>query len=213
MLVPCAIATMALGSMMFSLKPASLSEVPYGAWAFLVGFGLWLVLFLTMPRPVRIYVLAHELTHALWGWVSGARVSKLKVGKSGGSVAVSENNILITLAPYFFPLYAVIVLAAYGITVLFMDVARWQIFWLAAIGLTWSFHVTFTISTLLERQSDLKVYGHLLSLGVIYLFNVLEIGLWIVAVSPATIEGFVRSLAGEAVALAELARKAIILMQ
>src|SRR5436309_12431241 len=58
-------------------------------WRFLclaLGFVFWLVIYLALPKPMRLYVLGHELTHALWGWLMGAKVSGLKVSAKGGHV-------------------------------------------------------------------------------------------------------------------------------
>ena len=190
----CVAATMAVVSTVGAVRPSSVAAVPPSAWAFGIGFVIWVLLYFSLPRPMRIYVLGHELTHALWGWLSGSSVSRMRVSKSGGSVAVSDNNMLITLAPYFFPLYTVLVIAGYGAASLFWDVRRYELFWVALVAFTWAFHITFTISMLLERQSDVHQYGRTLSYAVIYLVNVLEAGLWIVAVSSATLEGLVRAL-------------------
>ena len=77
----------------------------------LAGAACWLVIFLLLPKPMWIYVFGHELTHALWTWLFGGRVKKMKVTSAGGHVVVSKTNFLIALAPYFFPLYAVLVIA------------------------------------------------------------------------------------------------------
>ena len=83
--------------------------VPLGAVAVIAGLVAQLAVWKFLPLPVRAYVLGHELTHALWGLLFGARVSKLRVGTSGGSVTLSKSNVWITLAPYFFPFYTVVV--------------------------------------------------------------------------------------------------------
>ena len=44
-----------------------------------LGFVSGLLLLLFLPRPIRTYVLGHELTHALWGLLMGARIGKIKV--------------------------------------------------------------------------------------------------------------------------------------
>ena len=62
-----------------------------------------------------IYVFGHELTHALWTWLFGGQVKKMKVSSSGGHVIISKTNFLIALAPYFFPLYAVIVVGVFAL--------------------------------------------------------------------------------------------------
>src|SRR5258706_1741260 len=73
--------------------------------AALSGAACWLVIYLLLPKPMWVYVFGHELTHALWTWLFGGRVRKFKASSEGGEVVISKNNFLITLAPYFFPVY------------------------------------------------------------------------------------------------------------
>ena len=68
------------------------------------------VAWFALSHPVRAYVLGHELTHALWGLLFGARPSDLRVGATGGSVRLTKSNMIITLAPYFFPFYTFVVI-------------------------------------------------------------------------------------------------------
>src|SRR4029434_5352953 len=83
-------------------------------WFFSLGVVLWLIAFFGLPRPIVLYVFGHELTHALWVWLMGGRVSRFKVGREGGHILTDKNNFLIALAPYFFPLYSILVIALYG---------------------------------------------------------------------------------------------------
>jgi len=152
------------------------------------GFLLWLFLYFALPRPVRSYILAHELTHALWASVMGAEVLKLQVGKSAGSVSLSRSNFLITLAPYFFPLYTVMVIAGYYLLSVFFEVEGYATLWLGLVGFSWGFHLTFTITTLLQHQTDIHEYGRLFSYTVICGLNIIGVGIWTVMVSPATLE-------------------------
>ena len=39
--------------------------------AFLGGAACWVVVFLLLPKPMRLYVFGHELTHAVWVWIFG----------------------------------------------------------------------------------------------------------------------------------------------
>lgn len=160
--------------------------LPLPALALLTGFGLWLAMFMLFPRPVRSYILAHELTHALWGLLMGASIAKISVKADHGSVMLSKTNFLITLAPYFFPLYTVLLIGIYYLLMLFYPVERFHLLWLGLVGMTWGFHLTFTVSALLQRQSDIRDQGRLFSYAVIYLANVLGICLWVVMVSDAT---------------------------
>jgi len=151
---------------------------------------LWVFLFFCLPRPTRSYVLAHELTHALWGWVMGANIKRLRVSKNGGSVTLTKSNFLITLAPYFFPLYTVLAILGYYFLSIFFDLRTYEPFWLGLVGLTWGFHLTFTITTLLQHQPDIRENGRLFSYALIYFMNVLGLCLWVVMVASSTLEFF-----------------------
>ncbi len=154
------------------------------AVAFGAGYLLWLAVFAVLPKPMRTYVLGHELTHALWALLMGARVSGLKVRKSGGQVRTSKTNWAIALAPYFFPFYAVLFMAGFFLAHAIWDLSRytWVLFFL--VGLGWSFHVTFTLMILLTvRQPDVQSQGVLFSAVVIFLMNLLTMTLTATALS------------------------------
>lgn len=140
---------------------------------FLGGFAIWILLFFMLPRPIRTYVLAHELTHALWGMLMGARVSRLRVSRNGGSVTLTKTNFLITLAPYFFPFYSILALAAFVLISLRWDMDIYRPFWYAVFGLTWSFHVTFTLDMIGSHQPDIQEHGRVFSYAVVYCINML----------------------------------------
>src|SRR5256885_5321300 len=90
-------------------------------WFFSLGAVLWLIAFLGLPRPILIYVFGHELTHAVWIWLMGGRVSHFRVGCEGGHVITNRTNFWIALAPYFFPLYSSLAIALFGTLSLFYN--------------------------------------------------------------------------------------------
>ena len=196
----CVAATRSVVALLFAIKPGDMGAVPLAGWWLVGGFALWLVLFYALPRPTRSYVLAHELTHAIWGILMGAKISKIKVSKNSGYVTLSKTNFLIGLAPYFFPFYTMCVIVVYFALSLFIDMSRYELFWLAAIGLTWGFHLTFTMATLMTHQPDITEHGSLFSYTVIFLFNVLGIGLWIIAVTPLRLLAWSQSIIGQSIA-------------
>jgi hypothetical protein len=149
-------------------------------WRFLclaLGFISWLVIYLVMPLPVRAYVLGHELTHAIWGWMMGAKVRGFKAGVAGGHVKLSKTNFLITLSPYFFPFYCILAIVLFLLGDLCLDWERYKPVLCLLIGLGWGFHLTFTVATLLRRQTDVAQNGWLFSMAVIYWMNFLVLGL------------------------------------
>ncbi len=137
---------------------------------FLGGAACWMVVFILLPKPMWIYVFGHELTHALWTWLFGGEVKKLKVTSKGGHVVISKTNFVIALAPYFFPLYAVIVIGLYSLGRWWWS---WPLIWFhVLIGAAYAFHVSLTFHVLQTRQSDITSQGYLFSAVVIFLGNV-----------------------------------------
>jgi hypothetical protein len=159
-------------------------------WALPAGFLLWVVVFFLLPRPTRTYVLGHELTHALWSIMMGGRIGRIKVGRSGGHVELTKTNFIVTLAPYFFPFYTVFVIAAYYLCGIWLNMEPYRLWWLGAVGLTWSFHLTFTLHMLAEHQPDIHEHGRIFSYAVIYIMNLMVIGLWMLLVGDPTFLSF-----------------------
>ena len=141
---------------------------------------------MALSHPVRMYVLGHELTHALWGLLFGARPSDVRVSASGGSVRLTKSNLLITLAPYFFPFYTFVVIIVALVTSAFIRPLPYLPLWLFLVGFTWSFHVLFTLETLTQRQPDVKLYGRIFSWVFIFLVNVAIILVWLATMTPLT---------------------------
>src|SRR6267142_4133165 len=152
-------------------------------WFFSLGAVLWLIAFFGLPRPMLVYVFGHELTHALWVLLMGGRVSRFRVGREGGHIVTDRNNFWIALAPYFFPLYSLIVIAGYGILGLFFNVQPYGRLLYALIGVTWAFHFTFTCWMIPKKQTDLTDHGTFFSLVVIYLMNLLLLSVMLVLAS------------------------------
>jgi hypothetical protein len=138
----------------------------------LAGAACWLVIFLLMPKPMWIYVFGHELTHALWTWLFGGRVKKMKVTARGGHVLISKTNFVIALAPYFFPLYAVIVVLIFALGQFIWDWKNYLVFFHLLVGAAYAFHVTLTFHTLQTRQTDITSQGYLFSAVIIFLGNI-----------------------------------------
>ena len=153
-------------------------------WFFSLGAVLWLIAFFGLPRPIVLYVFGHELTHALGVWLMGGRVSRFKVGREGGHILTDKNNFLIALAPYFFPLYSILVIALYGALSLFVNTQPYGRLLYSLVGGTWAFHLTFTCWMIPKNQSDLSDNGTIFSLVVIYLINLLLLSAMLIIASP-----------------------------
>ena len=142
------------------------------AIALLGGMVAFALCWMSVSHPVKTYVLGHELTHAIWGLLFGAVPSKLRVSASGGSVNLTKSNMLITLAPYFFPFYTFLVIVVALVTSAFIRPLPWLPLWMFTVGFTWAFHALFTLETLSQRQPDVKLYGRIFSWVFIFLANV-----------------------------------------
>ena len=146
---------------------------------FLAGIISYLLLHILLYRPVFMHVMAHEFTHAVWTLIFGGKVSEFHVTGNGGNVKVSRTNFLITLAPYFFPLYtAVVLLQCLIIKKEFYDYAVFL------VGFTLSFHIILTVHSIMQKQSDFNESGALFSYSFVVFANILVIAGIFAAVSP-----------------------------
>jgi hypothetical protein len=154
--------------------------------AALGGAACWWVIYLLLPKPMWIYVAGHEFTHVLWIWLFGGTVRKFKVSSKGGQVLTTKSNFLIALAPYFFPVYVVLVLLVFRAGDLVWSWTPYRVWFHFLIGAAYAFHLTLTWHILQTRQTDLTGQGYLFSAVVIFLGNlaVLMVGLPLLAGRP-----------------------------
>jgi len=162
----------------------AVSERTAPFWLGLAGYFLFQIVFF---RPLRTYVFGHELTHALVGLLSGARLRKFKVSSKGGSVVLSKTNLWITLAPYCIPLYSVLLVAGWWIAGRFYPLDRYFAWLLFGVGFSLGFHVSLTVYAISQGQSDLKVFGRFFSLIVIMLANCAVMALVFKLLFPADV--------------------------
>jgi hypothetical protein len=139
----------------------------------LAGAVCWLVIYMLLPKPMWVYVFGHELTHALWTWLCGGQVRKFKATSDGGHVIVSKSNFLIALAPYFFPLYAVLVMAVFFAGHWIWNWRHYLAWFHLLLGAAYAFHVTLTWHVLQTRQTDITQQGYLFSAVIIFLGNII----------------------------------------
>ena len=163
----CAGAAMTLLKVLHASGSADTTWIPL-----LAGVACWIVIFCLLPKPMWIYVFGHELTHALWTWLFGGEVKKMKVTSSGGHVVISKTNFLIALAPYFFPLYVVLVVGVFALGNFIWNWHGYLVWFHLCVGAAYAFHVTLTFYVLKTRQSDITGQGYLFSAVVIFLGNI-----------------------------------------
>jgi hypothetical protein len=159
-----------------SVHHGLLATQSFGCFA--AGMIFFGVLFFIVPRPILMwpYVFGHEVTHAIWiKLFGGTVVDHFHVSLDGGHVLTDRVNTWIALAPYFFPLYSLLVVTLYGAASLAADLSsyRWALFLL--LGFTMAFHLVFTCLLIAKGQPDLHYGGTFFSLTVIYLINLIII--------------------------------------
>jgi hypothetical protein len=174
------------------------------------GATLWLVWFafciLTwrQPRPLTVYVWGHELMHVLTARIFGGRIKDYEISRDGGYIVTDRYNFLIALAPYLWPFAAVPVLAIWGVVGWLPEALYHREWFLAALGLTWMFHLSFTAWMIPIGQTDFAGPGRIFSLGLIYLANVVLLSACMVALAPeVTWRGYWRELSASAITFYE----------
>jgi hypothetical protein len=152
---------------------ASVSFRALTPYYFLAGCMAYLAVHFLFKKPILTYVFGHELTHAFFAVVFGGAVKSIHAGERGGRVTVTKSNFIITLAPYFFPLYTVVVLSLYGLAraASASETALHVLVFLA--GACFTFHLALTWVFLLEDQADIREHGAVFSYPLIFLFNIL----------------------------------------
>jgi hypothetical protein len=152
------------------------------AWFFWLGFCLWKW---RAPRPMYLYVLGHELTHAAVATLFLGKVHRFRATSDGGYIETNRYNFLIALAPYLWPFYSIPILAAWSLSLLVPGMLHYREYFLVALGFTWMFHLTFTVWMLPKGQTDFHGPGLLFSFTIIYLVNISLLSGALVSVAPA----------------------------
>ena len=139
---------------------------------FLLGAVAYLVVHIVLFKPNFLYIFGHELTHALATFITFGKVKSFKVSKKGGEVKTTKTNVFITLSPYFFPTYTILLSTAWIIARKFWQIDDLVYGFLFLVGFTLVFHFVMTVEFLKTKQPDLIKSGYLFSLALIYLANI-----------------------------------------
>ena len=157
-------------------------------WWFHVGMLIWSIIYAGLRGPALswLYVFGHEWTHVIFTILCGGRILEWpRVTSRGGHVVTSKTNHLISLSPYVFPFYSVIVaIFFFSIQVIFHPGRAGEWTFYGALGCTWGFHLTYTACMLWEAQTDLARNGRFFSMVWILLINVLVLAGLLVLAAP-----------------------------
>ena len=144
-------------------------------WYSLLGAGAFCALIISRivsPVLVYVYVLGHELTHALAAVISFGRVQTLRIDLDGGYVETDADNLFIALSPYFVPLWMCCwLLLLWGANAIY-PFPEWRAWFYAGLGFWWCFHLYWTIWVIPREQPDMLENGLLFSLLLIMVLNI-----------------------------------------
>ncbi len=143
---------------------------------FIAGAAGYILLHLFVYDFSRMYVVAHELSHAFAALLCGYKVSGFRLGSDSGSVRVSDINTFVLLAPYFIPLYSILLTVLYIIgRIFYPQIQNYAGWFLALLGFFTAMHFIHTYKALTEtEQSDIdKAGGGIFSFPLIILANML----------------------------------------
>lgn len=144
-------------------------------WYSLLGAGAFCALVISRvvtPVLVYIYVLGHELTHALAAVISFGHVQTLRIDLDGGYVETDADNLFIALSPYFVPLWMCCWLLIIWSANAIFTIPDWRAWLYAGLGFWWSFHLYWTIWVIPREQPDMLENGLLFSLLLILVMNI-----------------------------------------
>lgn len=144
-------------------------------WYSLLGVCTFVALIIARvanPILVYVYVLGHELTHALAAKICMGKVQSLRIDLNGGYVETDADNLFIALSPYFLPLWMCCwLLILWGVNFVW-PFPQWAAWFYAGSGFWWSFHLYWTAWVIPREQPDMLENGLLFSLLLIMVLNI-----------------------------------------
>lgn len=160
-----------------------IKELAQSLQFFVWGMVIYVILHLLFYKPTYLYVLGHEAVHAGVAWLFGGKIKSFKVSEGGGSVGTDKSNVVIELAPYFIPIYAIVITVVY-----FVIASSYAIngsLFVFLIGFALAFHVISTIEIMKVEQPDILKSGYFFSIIMVYIVNILVISVIFSMVFPA----------------------------
>ena len=163
---------------------------------FIAGIAFYALLWLWLIRGWRVTffsTLEHEVTHAIFAWLTFHRVIGLKsTWKDGGHVVYRGiGNWLITSSPYFVPTICIFLIALFAWVPIFSQSIEEAI-----IGAAFAYHVTSTYRETHRNQTDLQQLGFLWCFLVLPTANLVINGLVLAHAMGGTagMSGYLRSI-------------------
>jgi len=133
------------------------------------GMLLWLVL----GRFLRFFhVFEHEITHLVTGLIFFIQPRQLVASESGGRMEMYGNNFIVSLAPYFVPLFSLVLMVLMPL----LD-STVSLYACAALGLVTGYHSITNLQEFSLQQPDIRSHGMFFSTVVCLCGNVMALGI------------------------------------
>ncbi len=142
--------------------------------ALLIGLVFFVFSKTMMDASVRtsMQIIAHEFAHTFFALLTFHKIKHIRLNPddTGGEMGfVGDGNWLIIIAPYFFPLFALI----YMICMSFLPP---QIIWHGILGYFLGYHIDTVGSQIHDKQTDLPKVGYKFCLMFLPGINLMTIG-------------------------------------
>lgn len=163
----------------------------------IIGVIVWIIFF---RRPNFFTTFEHEFCHLVVG-LAFLKKPRLFMAseKRGGVVQLYGDNFLISLAPYFLPIFSYLILPFY-----FLIESRFKVYFLMVLGITAIYHLLSNIFNQFSyTQSDIKASGRVFSTIFLLFANLITYGvlLYFVRYGGAGILDYLRSGTKESIVL------------
>ncbi len=155
-------------------------------WLYAFGVVIYFLIERVFAKPMTLYVYGHELTHAVSGLLSGAKIHSMKASSKGGEVRMSKSNLFVALSPYIVPFYTLVVVLLFVLVRIWWKDPLLTHFFQFLIGASLAFHLSMTVSAIHRKQPDLKITGLFLSTVLITTANALILGVFCVSLFKKT---------------------------
>lgn len=182
-------------------------------WYAVMGAMLFVALILAglmQTGLIYVYVLGHELTHAIVAKCSGGKVSTFRITAEGGYVESDKDSVLIALSPYFVPLWMLCWMLVLWLLNLAFPFEEYPAWFAAGFGFWWFFHLYWTIWVIPREQPDMIEKGLLFSLLIVFAVNILILLVVLICFGVITPSGY---LADFLYALGQMREAAVALLQ
>ena len=147
----------------------------YPPYLLLIGFTIYLFIYVVSKNKSFAYVLGHEVLHAVASMFFGGKLLSIFISRKNGSVSTTKDNFIISLIPYCIPFYGILLaLIYYGLSIVINTRPLIPTF-IFLLGMALAHHCILTVEYIKIGQSDIAAHGTVFSLTVIVIANIVLI--------------------------------------